>query len=102
MGFRCVHVRGSGAVTQSPNAKIPGSIRILGGDALFLAPVSFRGLPACPCKVVGRPDQCPEAGVPGEIRIFGMGGVSVASVGFRGLPRSDFGNSESVHLGGIS
>ena len=42
VGFRLVHVRGSGTVTQSSNAEIPGNIRTLGGD---LDIFSFRGFP---------------------------------------------------------
>ena len=49
MSFRGLPVRprkgGSGTVTQSSDAEIPGNMRVLGEIKLFLASVGFRELP---------------------------------------------------------
>ena len=76
--------------TQSSNTVSPGNIRILwgGGLILFLASVSFRGLPVPPCKGSGTGAQSSNAVSPENIRILGGVRLFLPSVSVRGLPFS--------------
>ena len=86
VGFRRVRVRGSGTATQSANAVFPGNIRNTGVvRGPFLASLSFRGLPACPCR--GRVRRPKGLTLNFQV-IFGFYGVYdiLSSVSIRGLP----------------
>ena len=75
VGFRSVHVRESGTATLSFNAEFPRNIRLLGAIGLFLASVSFRGLPVWPFKGSGAVTQSSNAEFPGNIRFLGGVGL---------------------------
>ena len=91
--------KGAGTAYRSSRGKFARDIRILGRDVAFLASVSFRGLPACPRKVVRRRNNYPEAGPTGDIRILGQLGVFIASVGFRELPKASAERRSQLRVG---